>query len=781
MARRFLPDDLLNECIAEEVRANATHVAVTVRSVEGGQYLRQIHLVDLGDGSSTVLADGASLRWIPASAAPEPPNYFDARTYLAPYQGHLTFLHDGVLKVIAPERGATAKPLVGFEEGPIAGYEWSPDGRYLALRMLAHSAPYNATYSSTGAPIATRRTRANEISDDRGHHGSQRHQLFVARASGPKEFAYADLTGHLRGEGEPRPGNQEVGLFSWSPDSSRIAFTANYSADADRHSGQLVYVTSLTDILNWADDDYDRQLPPLPPREVLGAPRIITSLNWSSGTELLLTTPGHGLAENPGAHHRLATLSVPDGRGSGELRMFVGSPPVNVRVTPLFGAGTHQGDPPQVIRGSVPYAAEGLGPDHVYFQANDGTRSLLFHQQQFRTADPVFDLPDQSVRAFSVVERPVALDERGPDRVIAVTTGALQPSFVLDVTPGSPARELLPLPSPLVGRAIPTVTTVRIPAGDGDRFIPTVVYEPPEEFLTDRPPCICYLKGGPFTTVTENSYLPEPLLLASLGYRVFAPNLAASDLGDEAEKLSRYARWERLALEDAKEIVRWIRWQQHTEVSAGVFTAPSIGLIGMSAGGFTAAWLLLDDPEPFACAGIERGLLDISSKYFVSDDLHYSQPLFGSYSDVQGRKDSLLAQLKQRGGELPPLLFLQGNDDYRTTIGQSWAPFNALRLQASKTPHEVHSFVGANHMVGFTGSPESRCAYYWTMLTFMHNHLTLASAGFPPQSPDELRAALTHTRQRTPPAFPGLIGEASTRRLAPMTYPTGGRTRRMTP
>lgn len=259
--RRFLPDDLAEELIAEEVRANATHVAVTVRSVEGGQCLRQIHLVDLDDGSSTVLADGASPRWIPASAAPEPHNDFDARTYLAPYQGHLTILHDGVLKVIAPESGAPAKPLVGLKEGPIAGYEWSPDGRYLAFRVLAHSAPYNATYSSTGELISTRRTRANEISDDRGHHGSERYQLFVARASGPKEFAYADLTGHLRGEGEPRPGNREVGLFSWSPDSSRIAFTANYSADADRHPGQLVYVTSLTDILNWADDDYDLQLP----------------------------------------------------------------------------------------------------------------------------------------------------------------------------------------------------------------------------------------------------------------------------------------------------------------------------------------------------------------------------------------------------------------------------------------------------------------------------------------------------------------------------------------
>ncbi|PZS09206.1 MAG: hypothetical protein DLM55_07005 [Acidimicrobiales bacterium] len=189
----------------------------------------------------------------------------------------------------------------------------------------------------------------------------------------------------------------------------------------------------------------------------------------------------------------------------------------------------------------------------------------------------------------------------------------------------------------------------------------------------------------------------------------------------------------------------------------------------------------LNDPETFACAGIERGLLDIASKYLVSDDLHYSPSLFGSYSDARDREDSLLAQIEQRGDELPPLLFLQGKDDYRTSIGQSWAPFNALRLQASETPHELHTFFGANHMVGFTGDPEKRCAYYWTMLNFMHNHLTRAPAGFPPQSPDELRATLTHSRQRTPPPWSGSTGGVSTRRLAPMTYPTGGRTRRMTP
>jgi len=480
------------------------------------RYLRRIHLVGLDDGSSTVLADGASPRWIPASAEPEPPNAFDPATYLAPYQGHLSFLRDGKLWVIAPERGATPELTVAFDEGPIAGYEWSPDGRYLAFRVLAHSAPYNATYSDTGVLISTRRTRANEISDDRGHHGSQRHQLFLAHASGPREFAYADLTGHLSGEGEPRPGNREVGLFSWAPDSTRIAFTANYSADADRHPGQLVYLTSLTDILNWAEDG--RQLPPVAPRRLTDAPRIITSLNWSSRSRLLLTTPGDGREETPGAHHALAQLTISD-RESGDL--VWADTTVNIGVAPVFGAGTYQGGQSQMLHGSVPTNApegwEALG--RVYFQGNTGASSVLLWSQRhsahgrFSSPETVFDDPQQSVRTFSVVEGPVTLDERKHprlhDRVIAVTTSALQPSSVLDVTPGSPPRALLTLPSPLLGKAKPTVTTVLIPARDGGRFIPTVVYEPPAEFLTDTPCSICYLKGGPFTTVTENPISPN--------------------------------------------------------------------------------------------------------------------------------------------------------------------------------------------------------------------------------------------------------------------------------
>ncbi len=790
---RFLPDDLANELIAEEVRANQTHVAVTVRSSKGGQYLRQIHLVNLDDGSWTVLADGASPRWIPAS---EPDDGIGAPTHIGAHPGHLTFLRDGKLYAIAPERGATAdEPIVTFDEGPIAGYEWSPDGRCLAFRVLADSAPYNATYSSTGALISTRRTMANEISDDRGHHGSQRHQLFVGWADGPGQFAYADLTGHLIGAGDARPGNREIDLFCWSPGSDKIAFTGNYGADADVHAGQLVYLTELAGILNWADDDYNQQLPPLPPRRLIDAPRIITSLNWSSDNSLLLTTPGHGRAENPGAHHTLAELAIP-GLEPGRIRCI--DTTVNIGATPLFGAGTHQGGQPKVIPPSVPAnAPEGWGTlGRVYFQAHTGAGSALLRcnqqpQGELSSPEVVFDDPQQSVRAFSVVEGSVTLDERKKpefhDRVIAVTTGAHQPSSVLDVTPGKPPRALLTLPSPLESKAKPTVTTIGIRIYQ-DRYIPTVVYEPPEEYLTDTPPMILYLKGGPFTAVTDNSYLPEPLLLASLGFRVFAPNLAGSDLGDEDETLSQYTRWGELALKDAKKIAQWIRWQQHTVTSAGAFTAPPIGLIGMSAGAYTAAGLLLDDPEAFACAGIERGLLDIASRYFTVDDLHYSQSLFGPYSAARSREDSLLVQLERRADklELPPMLLLQGNEDYRTSIGQSWAVLNALRLlpspggQTSKTPHELHSFVGANHMVSFTGSPESRCAYYWTMLTFMNNHLIRAPTGFPPQSPDELRAALTHTRQRTPPPWPGSNGGARTHRLAPVTYPTG-RSSRLTP
>jgi len=264
---------------------------------------------------------------------------------------------------------------------------------------------------------------------------------------------------------------------------------------------------------------------------------------------------------------------------------------------------------------------------------------------------------------------------------------------------------------------------------------------------------------------------------------VFAPNVAGSDRGDEAETLSLHTHWGGLDLRDAADVVEWIQ-RRYAKASVA---PPPIGLIGMSAGAYVATALLLYNPGAFACAGIERGLLDLPSKYLATDDPQISPPQFGFYSDARAREDSLLAQIEQRGHELPPLLFLQGNDDYRTPVEQSWAVFNGLRLlpppggKASKTPHERHSFVGANHMVGFTGSPEDRCNYYWTMLAFMRNHLTRAPQGLPELSPDELRAALTGAPPRTPPPWTASIGGASTRRLTPMMYPTPRRGSRVTP
>lgn len=797
---RFLPDDLAREVIAEEVRANETHVAIAVRDTRDGQYRRRIHLADLDSDRSFVLVTGTSPRWIPAN------DQGFQSAFHEEHRGKISFLHDGGLWVIAPEEGATPSQVAEVEEGPITDYEWSPDGLKIAFRVRAHSAPYNAAWTSNGKLSSTRQTRANEISDGRGHHGSERHQLFVGWPTGPQALQYADLTGHLTGKGEPRPGNREVGLFSWCPDSYRIAFTANYEADADQHPGQLVYVSAMSDIFNYDDYDPRLQISPAEPTEMTSEPRFVTSLGWHNDFSVVITTPGPGREEVPGAHNTLGYIKLPNwwARGGPVDCMETDA---NIGFTPLFGAGTHQGGAPRTVAGSFPVGApEGWGTTkpRTYFQVNTGSGSILLSRDEVDPGpyDPrepmplttsmwmtsprtVFDDPNQSVRTFDVVPRPVVLDERKnpqrTDRVIAVTTDALQPSRVLEVTPGRAPRTLFEPPSPLQDRALPTVRTVLIPTEGEKRRIPAVVYEPPAEFRTDETRGICYLKGGPTTVVTTNSYLPEPLLLASMGFTVVAPNLIGSDLGDEDETLSLHTQWGKLDLWDAQDVVTWMRSSYNTEIS---ISGDPIGLIGMSAGAHTAAALLMDRPEDYACAGLERSLLNMESKYLATDDPQLSQPQFGRYSEVRGNGASLLARLEGLADKLPPLAFLQGDADHRTSIDQTWLVFNGLRMlsapggRAFHTEHERYSFNEANHMVGFTGPPEQRSDYYWTVLTFMHNNLTLAPQNLPPVSRAEFRTQMTGTPPPAPPPWRGEPGPVTARRVTPPTYQTTARTPR---
>ena len=124
--------------------------------------------------------------------------------------------------------GGEAKPLTGFN-GDVVAYEWSPDGKRLAL-IVADEDPQRAEKADEGKtppPIVIDRFYFKE--DETGYLGAQRQHLYV--------FDVATRKAEIL-----TPGDFDEALPAWSPDGAQIAFVSKRTGDPDRSNENGLYV-----------------------------------------------------------------------------------------------------------------------------------------------------------------------------------------------------------------------------------------------------------------------------------------------------------------------------------------------------------------------------------------------------------------------------------------------------------------------------------------------------------------------------------------------------------
>ncbi|MET0499752.1 MAG: S9 family peptidase [Steroidobacteraceae bacterium] len=123
--------------------------------------------------------------------------------------------------------GGEAKILSGFN-GDVVDYDWSPDGKRIAL-IVADEDPETtaADKDKTPPPIVIDRYYFKE--DESDYLGNRRQHLYVFEMDTHKA---AILT----------PGNFDEALPAWSPDGSQIAFVSKRGPDPDRTSEFGLYV-----------------------------------------------------------------------------------------------------------------------------------------------------------------------------------------------------------------------------------------------------------------------------------------------------------------------------------------------------------------------------------------------------------------------------------------------------------------------------------------------------------------------------------------------------------
>jgi dipeptidyl aminopeptidase/acylaminoacyl peptidase len=227
-------------------------------------------------------------------------------------------------------------------------------------------------------------------------------------------------------------------------------------------------------------------------------------------------------------------------------------------------------------------------------------------------------------------------------------------------------------------------------------------------------PVLLVIHGGPFTQWGV-SFFDEAQVYAAAGYAVVMCNpRGAAGYGEEHGRAIRH----RMGTVDFADVIDFLdgALERHP-----LFDTGRVGIMGGSYGGYLTAWAIAHDHR-FAGAIVERGYLDPDQFVGTSD--------IGSFfSDEYAGTDpdSLRAQSPQAvvGRVTTPTLVIHSENDLRCPIGQGERYYAALKRNGVAT--ELLVFPGENHELSRSGRPRHRLQRFDAVLQWWSRYLPTAS------------------------------------------------------
>ncbi len=473
--------------------------------------------------------------------------------------------------------------------------------------------------------------------------------------------------------------------ISWSPDGTRLAYTAN------PHGGKFaIYVMDVRTrehrrLTDASEDDHA-------PR---WSPDGSTILFWSRRDPVRTNADLYVLPAAGGDARRLETRGgidgeSLDGRWSPDGSAIAFTTNVRGRYEVAF-AHLRDGAVERVERiGSTPFddtepvwRPDGRGV--IYRRSRDATVSIRRVFTISRADEAVADVP-------GVHFTPRLAPDSGS--VVTIWTGARRPADVFVRPAGGSA--LHPITRSLPDTIDPDVLVepahVRY-GGAGGLEIPALLYVPHAEALDGRegpPPAVMYVHGGP-TSQHFRQWDPVPQLFANHGYVVLAPNIRGSTgYGREFQEANR-RDWGGKDLED---VVRGAEWLEREGIADG----RSIGIRGGSYGGYMTLLCLAMAPDRFAAGVSVVGVVNWRTMYDTTrgDLKEYLAREFGDpQADAHRYRDR--SPLTHAAKIAAPLLVLQGANDPRVPLDEAEQLVQALRernriVEYRVYPDEGHAF-----------------------------------------------------------------------------------------
>src|SRR5579875_1982653 len=615
---------------------------VTVPDPEADDYRSTIWLADAAGGQARQLTNGphdGAPRWSP-----------DGRTlaFLGAKGGegqapqlHLLRLDGGEPLRLTDRKEGAGEPV------------WSPDGT-----RLAFAAGLDVEGGTDHDPVVV--SRLDYKADGAGLLKGRRSHLFVLDVPAPGS--------------EPAParqvtfGDASASSPVWSPDGTRLAFTASRREDRDLEVESVVHTVAA-----------------------------------GGGVPAALSPEG-------------GVYQVADWSPDGQSLLIVGEPGLSGGNQHLYALPAAGGEPvalvPDLDRNVVP---GGPGyPGALPRYRHDG-REVLFCVQDGGLVR-VLAVPSDGGEPVEIV---------GADRVVAgLSTAAGQVAFVA-ATADSPGevwvlddteRQL----TDLFATALPDVEPIRpvvqsFTAPDGTSVQGWLLRgdaEGPGPLLLD-------IHGGPhnnWSPVLDTAHLYHQTLVAQ-GWSVLTVNPRASDGYGQAFRTAAIGAWGTADEDDFLSALDDL-------VDRGVADPDRIAVSGYSYGGYMTCWLTARS-DRFAAAVPGGCVSDMVSMAATSDAGRFLAEVELEGSVVSARQPLLDASPLTYVADVgTPTLLLHGEEDRRCPISQAEQWFAALRDQ--RVPVELVRYPGQSHLFILNGRPSHRVDYARRLTSWVVEHTSAA-------------------------------------------------------
>jgi dipeptidyl aminopeptidase/acylaminoacyl peptidase len=524
--------------------------------------------------------------------------------------------------------GGEAQQLTKTEDG-VDGFEWAPDSKRIALSM---SDPEPKT-------LKDRKEKYGEYTVV--HADLQMKHLWTIEI--PQAGAATPEPKRLT-EGD----KFSVGEFSWSPDGTRIAFSAQKDPELISSQTADLYVVNVS----------DREV-----KKIVDTPGPDTNPKWSpDGKKIAFETT------------------------AGSKYFFYTN--VKIAVVPSEGGA------PQVLTEAFDEdpGLIGWGPDGIYFAAEQKTYAQLFRLNPETKAIDKLSAPEHMAAfsfSFSHDYKQVAYRAALENRFAEIYTSA--------VTPWD-AKRLTAMGDQLAGFTLAHRQVISWKSTDGTT-IEGVLYTPPDFSMKKKYPLLVVIHGGPTGVdqpiINADRYYPIERFVAK-GALVLRPNYRGS--AGYGEKF-RALNVRNLGVGDYADVISGV----DSLVAKGWVDKDRVGAMGWSQGGYISAFITASS-DRFKAVSVGAGISDWMT-YYANTDITPFTPQYlhaTPWDDPEIYKKtspiSYIAKAKT------PTLIQHGENDRRVPIPNAYELRQALEDRG--VPVKMVVYKGFGH--GITKPKQQR-------------------------------------------------------------------------